>query len=72
MCSGYAAHAQRARGMRMECASMHACMHACLGDVVDIVLRDPGHRDAPVARQVDGVFGTQLIHVLLRPVNARA
>ena len=51
---------------------MHACMHACLGDVVDIVLRDPGHRDAPVARQVDGVFGTQLIHVLLRPVNARA
>ena len=69
----YAVGMQRMRSVHAVCAwSVRVYIHACLGDVVDIVLRDPGHRDAPVARQVDGVLGTQLIHMLLRPVNARA
>ena len=69
----YAVGVRRMRSVHAVCAwSVRVYIHACLGDVVDIVLRDPGHRDAPVARQVDGVLGTQLIHMLLRPVNARA
>ena len=69
----YAVGVRRMRSVHAVCAwSVRVYIHACLGDVVDIVLRDPRHRDAPVARQVDGVLGTQLIHMLLRPVNARA